>query len=370
MNIIFDLGGVLVDWEPQKIFLEFFKDPALAQKIYLALYTHADWAELDRGTLSAWEAAERVAQRTGVAAETVQQFLLNFATLIKPKNETIKLIQNLKNDGHKLFCLSNINPWTFEYLNKHFDFFKHFLGIVISSHEKLVKPDPKLYARLVKRYNILPQETIYIDDLKENLGPAQELGMPAILFQSSPQCEQEIQKLISQVRLQAAHNTLNFIAGKFSWEGYIANYQNTEDKVIAQFVLAAEKTMSSGFNPKQIREARLTVLSHIETSHEEHKTDYSKEFELQFNKAKRCGYGLAACILFPFILNSFLHDRQNVSPGLFKTVLILALAIMLFLIPKAVNLMRCPNCKKMSLRLSDDFCAHCGVRLRNPKGRN
>ncbi|MDC7224601.1 MAG: hypothetical protein PQJ60_12730 [Spirochaetales bacterium] len=109
MNIVFDLGGVLFHWEPEKLMAAHFPDPAEAALIDRHLHRHRDWAELDRGTLFYEEAARRSSERSGLPVERIERFLQAVAPSLTPREDTVALLRDVKNSGHPLYLLSNMH---------------------------------------------------------------------------------------------------------------------------------------------------------------------------------------------------------------------------------------------------------------------
>ena len=105
MNIIFDLGGVVVRWEPEALLARIFDDPALCKVLYSKFLAHPDWLELDRGTLAPEEAVARAAGRTGLMDHLIANLLNSVPSSLVPIPESVELLYRLKARGHSLYCL-------------------------------------------------------------------------------------------------------------------------------------------------------------------------------------------------------------------------------------------------------------------------
>ena len=194
MNIVFDLGGVVVKWEPDTIVAKWFTDPKVRAIVRRDIIDHADWLELDRGTLSQEAAIGRAARRTGLPETTVAEFLRQVPVELVAVPETVDLMRRLNAAGHILYCLSNMPFASIEHLEKTCGFWELFTGKVISCRLNLCKPEPAIYEYLLNTYNLDAAGTVFIDDIDANLSVAAQLGMQTIKFESPTQCERELRR--------------------------------------------------------------------------------------------------------------------------------------------------------------------------------
>jgi putative hydrolase of the HAD superfamily len=195
MNIIFDLGGVVVTWKPERLVQSFTDDLKTQDLILSKLVRHADWIELDRGSLSLSEAIRRCAERTGLDTEYISSFMKSVPLSLTPITETIELMHSLKNKGHTLFCLSNMHVMSISYLEDTYSFLNLFEGIVFSCRVHMVKPDPKIFKHLLSTYRLDPVQTLFIDDSSANTEAAENIGIKAILFKDAEQCSKALESI-------------------------------------------------------------------------------------------------------------------------------------------------------------------------------
>lgn len=195
MNIIFDLGGVVVRWEPAALLAQIFDDPAICKVLHSEFIGHADWLELDRGTMAPEDAVARAARRTGLSEAAVGRFLNHVPPALVPIADTVDFLYRLKAQGHSLYCLSNMHFASIEYLERTHGFWDVFSGKVISCRVHLCKPEAKIYAYLLKSYQLDAAETVFVDDLEVNLAAARRFGIRTIRFESSAQCAEELRLL-------------------------------------------------------------------------------------------------------------------------------------------------------------------------------
>ena len=192
MNIVFDLGGVVVRWQPENIIRHFFQDPDQQDIVRSEIFAHADWIELDRGTIEDDQAIIRGATRTGLPRAKIAELLHAVPEFLTPIEETIELINTIHGSNNRLFVLSNMHIASACYLENRHDIWKLFDGIVFSSRVQMVKPELEIYDYLLSTYGLVAAETVFIDDVSENLAAASKLGMQTILFVDADRCRQDL----------------------------------------------------------------------------------------------------------------------------------------------------------------------------------
>ncbi|HBT51794.1 MAG TPA: HAD family phosphatase [Petrotoga sp.] len=191
-NIVFDLGNVLFKFDPEGILDDLFKDPLVKRKLKEAVFTTSIWKELDRGTLSFEEAKKIFHEKNPDLKEEINILLKEWKNYLHPITENVEILPKLK-ENNKLFILSNFHEDAFNYIRGKYSFFDIFDGMVISYKEKLLKPEKEIYQLLLNRYNLKPEETIFVDDIVENIQAAEELGIKSILYKG-PEALRELLK--------------------------------------------------------------------------------------------------------------------------------------------------------------------------------
>lgn len=195
MNLVFDLGGVVVRWDPEAIIAGVFKDEKDRARVRDAVFSHPDWLELDRGTLGRDDAIKRAAQRTGMPAADITRLLQAVPPSLVVFPDTVALLRRLKGKGYPLYCLSNMHFASIEYLERKETFWDVFNGRVISCRLQLCKPEAGIYEHLLRTFGLEPAQTIFIDDVQKNLDAAAKLGIRTLRFENAAQCERELQSL-------------------------------------------------------------------------------------------------------------------------------------------------------------------------------
>jgi putative hydrolase of the HAD superfamily len=196
-NVIFDLGGVVLRWNPDEILGSFYADGALRSLAKRELFQHADWLDLDRGTLAEQEAIERFHERTGRPPQETAALLRAARDSLQPIPETLEILEELSARRVPLYCLSNMPATTADHLRGKYSFWKAFRGVVVSGEINLLKPDAAIFDHIAQRFDLAPQDTVFIDDVPVNVESAERLGFNTILFENSSQCRQALRERFS-----------------------------------------------------------------------------------------------------------------------------------------------------------------------------
>jgi putative hydrolase of the HAD superfamily len=195
-NVIFDLGGVVFDWNPDHIVARVQPVPELRASLKEALFGHADWRLFDRGTLSESELIERLQVRLGASRQEVETILDAVRNSLVEKPETLKLIRTLQGRGTPLYCLSNMPASVYAHLRQRHNFWDVFSGIVISGEVQLMKPEPEVFIHLLAAFNLRPQECVFVDDLLTNIESAKQVGLHTVWFKDAAQCRRELDQFL------------------------------------------------------------------------------------------------------------------------------------------------------------------------------
>lgn len=191
-NVVFDVGQVLLEWNPAAVIARLHPDPAEQAVIRRQMFEHDDWHEYDRGGLSYDDAIPHFAKTTGLSPAQTRALIHATRESLAPIPGTIRLVEDLARAGIHLYLLSNMPASTFDYLAKQHAFFSHFDYLVISGQILLIKPDPAIFEHLVEKTGIVPAESVFIDDLPKNVAAARECGFEAIQFRDPESCRREL----------------------------------------------------------------------------------------------------------------------------------------------------------------------------------
>jgi len=195
-TIIFDLGGVLVDWDPKYVYRTIFEKEKEMEWFFENICTFEWNEEQDAGRTLA-EATELLVKKYPEHESNIRAYYDRWEEMLGgPIEETVEILRELKNNpALKLYALTNWSAETFPIALKKYEFLHWFDGRLVSGEEKIRKPFPELYRRLIDKYSIDPFTALYLDDNSRNLLPAKELGMETIHFQTPDQFRGELIKI-------------------------------------------------------------------------------------------------------------------------------------------------------------------------------
>ena len=195
-NIIFDFGGVLMDWNPRYFFKDYFNDDE-KMEFFLKNIADDDWnAEQDRGRSLA-EGTEILVAKFPDWETEIRAYYNNWTTMLKSDiPENVAVLRQLQSSNYELFGLTNWSAETFPYALANYDFFEIFEGkIVVSGEEKLIKPDPKIWKVLLERYQLNSEDSVFIDDNPKNIEMAKNLGFITVHINEGTDLAKELQDL-------------------------------------------------------------------------------------------------------------------------------------------------------------------------------
>ena len=184
--VVFDIGNVLIDWDPRHLYRKIFADPA-RMDWFLAEVCTPDWnIEQDRGRTFAEAVAERIALYPDLAAEIRAYDERWHETVSGPIEESVALLEALRAKGVRNFAITNFSSEKFALARQRFAFLNGFEGIVVSAEEKLLKPDPAIYRVLLDRHGLAAEDCLFIDDSAKNVEGARAVGMHGHHFKAPP----------------------------------------------------------------------------------------------------------------------------------------------------------------------------------------
>lgn len=195
-SIIFDLGGVLIDWRPEQLMMDLFPDTD-APTILQTLTKDPLWLEFDRGTVNASDIAEYGNAVYGFDKNFTEQIISTIPHNLQVIPGMVELFKRCKEQGFKIYILSNIPELFFQVLTKKYDFFKSCDGIIASYIIKQIKPELGIYSHLLQQFNINPETALFIDDLEANIRAGNALGIDGIVCKNSG----EVSTLMTSLKL-------------------------------------------------------------------------------------------------------------------------------------------------------------------------
>ncbi|MBK8209911.1 MAG: HAD family phosphatase [Rhodospirillales bacterium] len=183
--VIFDVGGVLIDWNPRHLYRKLFNEDAAMERFLAEVCTPAwnhrqdagrSWAEGTAELVARWPEHEALIRAFDARWEEMVPGLLA---------QTVALVRMLASRGVKLYCLTNFSAEKFPLVRRRFDFFEVFDGIVVSGEVGLAKPDPAIFRHLLNRFALPADGCLFIDDMPANVAAASTVGIAAHLFRSA-----------------------------------------------------------------------------------------------------------------------------------------------------------------------------------------
>lgn len=198
-TIIFDIGNVLVDFSWRQMFESFGLKEDEIEKLANATVRHQAWLDLDKGIISTEEAKEAYAKEVPEYREFIERIYQEMDKLLVQFDYSIPWITEMKERGYRIYILSNWSKPAFDACK---DTALNFLplvdGTVFSYKEFVIKPEQKIYEIICTRYDINPQEAIFLDDSEANIKSAREYGLHAIHFQSYEQGRAELEEMLKK----------------------------------------------------------------------------------------------------------------------------------------------------------------------------
>jgi 2-haloacid dehalogenase len=191
--VVFDVGGVLLDWNPRHLYRKLFADEA-EMELFLAEICSPAWhAPHDRGVSTAASCA-KLATEHPEFSELIWAWSTRSEEMIGGVDAgSVEVLRTVRETGMPCYALTNMEAETYPLRLKRFPFLSWFDGTVVSGREGVAKPEPAAFMRLLDRFGLNPRTTLMIDDTRENLESASALGMQTALFRSSPQLRTELE---------------------------------------------------------------------------------------------------------------------------------------------------------------------------------
>jgi 2-haloacid dehalogenase len=189
---VFDLGGVLIDWDPRYLYRKLLADEGEVEE-FLATVCTPEWnAEQDRGRPFAEGVAELV-ERHPAHAAAIAAFHDRWPEMLGGDIPgAVELLAELRATGLPLYALTNWSAETFVAARERFAFLDWFDGLLVSGEERIIKPDPAIFELLLDRFGLDPGSTLYVDDSEANVAAAAALGLDAVRFTGPGQLRREL----------------------------------------------------------------------------------------------------------------------------------------------------------------------------------
>lgn len=193
-TIIFDFGGVLVDWNPRYLYRDYFADDEKLEWFLSNICTDEWNIEQDRGR-SLSEATELLVKEFPDYQKEIEMYYGQWETMLKDAIPgTVEILYELK-EKYKIYGLTNWSAETFPIALNRFEFFEVFDGILVSGKEKLIKPDVKIFELMMERFGLKPENSLFIDDNLKNVEASRNFGIETIHFTNPEDLRKELAAL-------------------------------------------------------------------------------------------------------------------------------------------------------------------------------
>ena len=193
--VVFDLGGVLLDWDPRHLYRRLFADPAEMED-FLARVCTPDWHHAHDLGADVTQSCDRLARQHPRHRDMIMAWVDHDDEMAAGQiDEAVGVLAELKAGGVRCLALSNMEPATFAARRARFEFMSWFDGLVISGIEGVAKPDPRIFQILLGRYRLEPATTVFIDDSPVNVEAARGLGMIAVPYAGAGELRSRLRAL-------------------------------------------------------------------------------------------------------------------------------------------------------------------------------
>lgn len=194
--IVFDLGGVLVDWDPRHLYKKLFADDPDLMEWFLSDVCTPEWNAMQDAGRPFAEAVAELASRHPEYESLISAYHTRWEEMVAGAIEpTVEILKDLRKAGYPLHALSNWSAETFALMRDKFDFLGWFETVIISGEIKLIKPDARIYRLLLSRINRRAEDCVFIDDSLPNVLAARDLGFRTIHFRSPESLREELERM-------------------------------------------------------------------------------------------------------------------------------------------------------------------------------
>ncbi len=193
---IFDLGGVLLDWNPRYLYRKLFGGDEAAMEAFLATVCTKEWNERQDAGRTFAEATRSLLPTHADKLDLIEAWAPRFGEMIPGAIDgAVAVLAELRERHVPLYAVTNWSAETFPPQRERFGFLSWFDGIVVSGFERVMKPDPRIFRILLERYDLAPESAVFIDDVASNAEAAARLGIHGIHFRSPGQLRRELAAL-------------------------------------------------------------------------------------------------------------------------------------------------------------------------------
>ncbi len=193
---VFDLGGVLIDWNPRHLYRKLFPEDEAGMEHFLAHICTQPWNERQDGGRPYHEAEAELIALHPEKADLIRAYHARWDEMLGGAIQgTVDILADLRGRGTPLFALTNWSAETFHHAERRFEFLTWFKDILVSGREGLIKPDPRIFRLMTDRFGIAPGTAAYIDDVPRNVAAGEAAGLKGLLFTDPPRLRRDLETL-------------------------------------------------------------------------------------------------------------------------------------------------------------------------------
>jgi 2-haloacid dehalogenase len=194
--VVFDLGGVLIDWNPRYLYRQLFDGDDAAMEAFLTEITTQEWNARQDGGRTWAEAVAELSERHPEQRDLIEAYRERWHEMLGgPIEGTVNVLRELRDADVPLYALTNWSAETYPIAREQFEFLGWFRGVVVSGEVRLVKPDAAIFYHLMERFGLEAPSTLFIDDHEPNIRAAQALGIQTIRFRDPAHLRSELTDL-------------------------------------------------------------------------------------------------------------------------------------------------------------------------------
>lgn len=194
--VVFDLGGVLIDWNPRYLYRSLFEGDEPAMERFLAEVCTPDWNAQQDGGRSWREGIDELSARFPQHGELIEAYATRWEEMLAgPIQPSVEILADLRGTGVRLAAITNWSAETFPVARSRYEFLGWFETIVVSGEVGICKPDRRIYEHLLELTGFEPEKTVFIDDSAANVRAAADLGMTPLRFHDPDTLRSDLEAL-------------------------------------------------------------------------------------------------------------------------------------------------------------------------------
>lgn len=194
--MVFDLGNVLIDWNPRYLFRKLYSGDVDKMEHFLKEVCSSEWNECQDAGRPWHEGVAEAISRHPNHADMIRAYHERWEEMLgEAIDESVALLDELRKSGYRVLALTNWSHETFPVALQRFHFLHWFEGILVSGQEKIIKPDPAIFQLLISRYRVEPSRAVFIDDNIRNVAGAEQVGLKALHFTNADKLRRDLREL-------------------------------------------------------------------------------------------------------------------------------------------------------------------------------